>query len=52
MQVEVVLRAGAGVGESPVWCDRCKLLWWVDIPADQPKLEHGAADRLRRAHHR
>jgi L-arabinonolactonase len=33
MQVEVVLRAGAGVGESPVWCDRRKLLWWVDIPA-------------------
>jgi sugar lactone lactonase YvrE len=33
MKVEVVLRAGAGVGESPVWCDRRKVLWWVDIAA-------------------
>ncbi|HMQ39692.1 MAG TPA: SMP-30/gluconolactonase/LRE family protein [Paracoccus sp. (in: a-proteobacteria)] len=33
MQVEVVLAAGAGIGESPVWCDRAQVLWWVDIAA-------------------
>ncbi|MEO3388726.1 SMP-30/gluconolactonase/LRE family protein [Mesorhizobium sp. CAU 1741] len=33
MSVEVVLRAGAAVGESPVWCERRGVLWWVDIPA-------------------
>lgn len=33
MNVEVVLRAQAEVGESPVWCERRQLLWWVDIMA-------------------
>jgi L-arabinonolactonase len=33
LNVEVVLRAQAEVGESPVWCERRKLLWWVDITA-------------------
>ena len=33
MQVEVVLAAGAEIGESPVWCDRAQVLWWVDIAA-------------------
>lgn len=33
MKVDVVLRAGARVGESPVWDDRRQVLWWVDIPA-------------------
>lgn len=33
MQVEIVLKAQAQVGESPVWCDREQVLWWVDIAA-------------------
>ncbi|MFD1798092.1 SMP-30/gluconolactonase/LRE family protein [Paracoccus aurantiacus] len=34
MQVEIVLDAGAKVGESPVWCDRRQVLWWVDIEGE------------------
>lgn len=33
MQVDIVLNAKAQVGESPVWCDRKQVLWWVDIGA-------------------
>lgn len=33
MQVDIVVKAKAQVGESPVWCDRRQVLWWVDIPA-------------------
>lgn len=33
MEVKIVLDAGAQVGESPVWCDRRQVLWWVDIGA-------------------
>lgn len=33
MKVDILLRANAQVGESPVWCDRHQVLWWVDIGA-------------------
>lgn len=31
MQIEIAQDAGAATGESPVWCARRGLLWWVDI---------------------
>jgi sugar lactone lactonase YvrE len=31
MTVDCVLKAGAEVGESPVWCAREAVLWWIDI---------------------
>lgn len=34
MQVEVILDAGAQIGETPVWCDLAQVLWWVDIGAE------------------
>ncbi|SDE49387.1 Sugar lactone lactonase YvrE [Paracoccus isoporae] len=33
MSVSIVLDAHASVGESPVWCDRRQVLFWVDIGA-------------------
>lgn len=33
MRIECVVRAGALVGEGPVWDDRAGVLWWVDIKA-------------------
>ena len=33
IQVELVLDARNGVGESPVWCAAEQALYWVDIPA-------------------
>lgn len=33
VNVEVVLHVKTEVGESPVWCDRRQVLWWVDITA-------------------
>lgn len=33
MNVEVVLHVPTEVGESPVWCEKRRLLWWVDITA-------------------
>lgn len=35
LKVEIALRARAEVGESPVWCERRQLLWWVDIQAGE-----------------
>lgn len=35
IKVEIAFRADAEVGESPVWCKKRQLLWWVDIPAGQ-----------------
>ena len=29
--IEIAHRAGAVLGEGAVWCDRRRLLWWVDI---------------------
>lgn len=37
MQPTILLHARAETGESPVWCDRRQVLWWVDI---QPGLLH------------
>lgn len=31
MKVEILLDGHARIGESPVWCDRHQVLWWVDI---------------------
>lgn len=33
MRITCVARAGALVGEGPVWDDRAQVLWWVDIKA-------------------
>lgn len=33
MRVEILLKPGAVIGESPVWCDRRNCLWWVDVMA-------------------
>jgi sugar lactone lactonase YvrE len=32
-QLELVLDAGASLGEGPLWDDRDGVLWWVDVPA-------------------
>lgn len=33
MEIEIVLDIGNQLGESPVWCDREQVLYWVDIAA-------------------
>jgi sugar lactone lactonase YvrE len=30
-KVECVLAAGDVLGETPLWCDRSRKLWWIDI---------------------
>jgi sugar lactone lactonase YvrE len=30
-RVECVVEAGDLLGETPLWCDRSRRLWWVDI---------------------
>jgi sugar lactone lactonase YvrE len=36
-RVECVLRGADQLGETPLWCTRERLLWWLDI--EQPKLQ-------------
>lgn len=36
-RVECVVKAGDQLGETPVWCDRTRRLWWIDV--EQPKLQ-------------
>ena len=35
LEAELVVDAGAAVGEGPVWDPREKALWWVDIPNNE-----------------
>lgn len=35
--VECVVRSGDRLGETPLWCDRSRKLWWLDI--ENPKLQ-------------
>ena len=30
-RVETAVAAGDILGETPLWCDRSRKLWWVDI---------------------
>jgi sugar lactone lactonase YvrE len=41
--VECVLKAEAIVGESPVWCDRERVLYWVDITGQRIHRFHPAS---------
>jgi sugar lactone lactonase YvrE len=34
--IDVAVAGGDQLGETPLWCDRTKKLWWVDI--ERPKL--------------
>jgi sugar lactone lactonase YvrE len=36
-RIEVVVAAADQLGETPLWCDRTKKLWWLDI--EKPKLQ-------------
>ncbi|MDY6949340.1 MAG: SMP-30/gluconolactonase/LRE family protein [Pseudomonadota bacterium] len=36
-RVECLVRSGDQLGETPLWCDRTRKLWWVDI--EKPKLQ-------------
>jgi L-arabinonolactonase len=33
MKIEVISAPGPVAGESPVWCERRQMLWWVDMMA-------------------
>ena len=35
--VEAVIRGEDQLGETPLWCDRTRKLWWLDI--ERPKLQ-------------
>jgi sugar lactone lactonase YvrE len=30
-EIECVVRSGDVLGEAPLWCDRTKRLWWIDV---------------------
>jgi sugar lactone lactonase YvrE len=36
-QVESVLASGDRLGETPLWCERTRRLWWIDI--ERPRLQ-------------
>lgn len=36
VRVEAVVRGGDQLGETPLWCDRTRRLWWLDI--EKPRL--------------
>ena len=36
-RVECVVRSGDQLGETPLWCNRERKLWWLDI--ERPKLQ-------------
>lgn len=36
-RVECVVRGSDQLGETPLWCDRERLLWWLDI--EQPRVQ-------------
>lgn len=36
-RIECVVEARDQLGETPLWCDRTRKLWWIDI--EQPKLQ-------------
>lgn len=35
--IEVAVAAGDALGETPLWCERDRLLWWIDI--ERPRLQ-------------
>jgi sugar lactone lactonase YvrE len=35
--IEPVVKSGDQLGETPLWCDRTRRLWWLDI--ERPKLQ-------------
>lgn len=37
VSVETVVRNADQLGETPLWCDRTRKLWWLDI--ERPKLQ-------------
>ena len=37
LSIEPVVHAGDRLGETPLWCDRTRKLWWIDI--ERPKLQ-------------
>ncbi|MEO3388688.1 SMP-30/gluconolactonase/LRE family protein [Mesorhizobium sp. CAU 1741] len=37
LSIEAVVRGGDQLGETPLWCDRTRKLWWLDI--ERPKLQ-------------
>jgi len=36
IRIEIAVDAGDQLGETPLWCDRTRRLWWLDI--ERPKL--------------
>ena len=37
VSIDAVVRGGDQLGETPLWCDRTRKLWWIDI--ERPKLQ-------------
>lgn len=37
VDIECVVRSRDRLGETPLWCDRTRKLWWIDI--EEPKLQ-------------
>lgn len=37
LSIEPVVRGSDQLGETPLWCDRTRRLWWLDI--ERPKLQ-------------
>jgi len=37
VSIEAVIRGEDQLGETPLWCDRSRKLWWLDI--ERPKLQ-------------
>jgi len=37
VSIDAVVRNADQLGETPLWCDRTRRLWWLDI--EQPKLQ-------------
>ena len=36
-RIDAVVTAADQLGETPLWCDRTRRLWWLDI--EKPKLQ-------------
>lgn len=37
VSIEAVVRGGDQLGETPLWCERTRKVWWLDI--ERPKLQ-------------